>query len=197
MQLSAIAPHQADYLVALGRAIALAQNFEINCKFVFGVNDLGEAFAAKKIGVKAWQSYGKKLMKRSLGETLRGRDNDQIFKRQIPVLEAARVARNYLAHQAAEPALYVPAMSGKHKLRDLILKKVDRLKIEKERQEMVVSYLQKILPRFEKAIRDFAEGDKVVSEWSYIIQEKDAHMPMITETYVDDAVEWVLEPIHS
>jgi len=197
MQPGAIAPHQADYLAALGRAIALAQNFENNCKFVFGVYDLGEAFAAKKIDMKVWQAYGKKLMNRSLGGALTGREKDRVFKRQVVVLEAARLARNYLAHQAAEPALYVPPMGGKHKLRDLMLKTVDRRKIEEERHEMVVSYLQKMLPRFEKAVRDLAEGDNIVSEWSYMIQEKDAHMPSIAESYVDEAVEWILEPMRS
>lgn len=194
---SAIAHHQADYLAALGRAIALVQNFEINCKFVFGMCDLGEAFAAKKIDIKGWRAYGKKLMNRSLGGALTGREKDQVFKRQAVVLEAARLARNYLAHQAAEPTLYVPPMGGKHKLRDLMLKMVSRRKIEEERHEMVVGYLQKMLPRFEKAVRELAEGDNIVSQWSYMIQEKDAHMPSIAESYVNEAVEWVLEPMRS
>ena len=195
MQPGAIVHHQEDYLAALGRAIALGQNFENNCKFVFGVHDLGEAFAAKKIDMKDWQAYGKKLMNRSLGGALTGREKDRAFKKQVVVLEAARLARNYLAHEAAGPALYVPPMGGKHKLRDLLLKTVDRRKIEDERHEMVVSFLHKKLPRFEKAVRDLAEGDNIVSKWSYIIQEKDAHMPSIAEHYVDDAVEWVLEPM--
>ena len=195
MQLPGIAHHQADYLAALGRAIALAQNFENNCKFVFGIHDLGEAFAAKKIDMKGWQAYGRKLMNRSLGGALTGRQKDQVFKKHVVVLEAARLARNYLAHQAAEPALYIPPMGGKHKLRDLLLKTVDRRKIEEERHEMVVNYLHKELPRFEKAVRDLAEGDNIVSKWSYMIQEKDAHMPSIAERYVDETFEWVLEPL--
>jgi hypothetical protein len=188
---------QVDYLVALGRAIALAQNFENNCKLVFGTYDFGEAFAAKKIDMKSWRAYGKKLMNRPPGKALRERKKDPAFKKEIVALEAARLARNYLAHQAAEPALYVPPMGGKHKLRDLILKTVNRRKIEKERHEMVVSYLQKTLPRFEKAVRDLAEGDNIVSKWSYMIQEKDPYMPSIAENYVAEVVAWVLEPMRA
>ena len=51
MQPSAISDLQMEYLAALGRAMALAQNFENNCKFVFGTYDFGEAFAAKKINM--------------------------------------------------------------------------------------------------------------------------------------------------
>lgn len=197
IQPGAISDLQADYLAALGRATALAQNFEINCKFVFGIIDFGKAFAAKEIGLKSWKVYGTKLMNRSLGGALKGREKDRDFKREVVALEAARLARNYLAHKAAVPALYVPPMGGKHKLRDLILKTVDRRKIDEERHEMVVSYLQQILPRFEKAVRDLAEGDNIVSKWSYMIQEKDAHMPSIVENYADAVVEWVLEPVRA
>ena len=197
MQPGAIAPHQADYLAALGRAIALAQNFENNCKFVFGTYDFGEAFAAKKIDMKNWPAYGQKLMNRSLGGALKGREKDRVFKKQVVALEAARLARNYLAHQAAEPALYVPPMGGQHKLRDLLSKTVDRRKIEEERREMVVSYLKKMLPSFKKAVRDLAEGDNIVSKWSYMIQEKDAYMPSMAKSYANEAVEWVLEPVRA
>jgi hypothetical protein len=197
LQPDVISDLQADYLAAIGRAIALAQNFENNCKIVFGTYDMGVAFSAKKIGVKTWQAYGKKLMNRPLGRALKGRERDRTFKRQVAALEAARLARNYLAHQAAEPALYVAPMGGKHKLRDLISKTVDRRKVEEERHEMVVNCVLKMLPRFEKAVRDLAEGDNIVSKWSYMIQEKNAHMPRITENYADGAVEWVLEPIRA
>jgi hypothetical protein len=195
MNPSAVSHLQADYLAALGRAIALAQNFENNCKFVFGMYDLGEVFEGKKVDIKTWRAAGNKFLNRSLGGTLRGREVDRDFKRHVKTLEAARVARNYLAHQAAEPALFVPPMSGKHKLRDLLLKTVDRRKIEEERHEMVASHLQKSLSRLEKAAIDLANGDNIVSLWSYMIQEKDALTPTIAGTYIDDAVDWILEPI--
>lgn len=194
MQPRAISAIQTEYLAALGRAIALAQNFENNCKFVFGTIDFGEAFAAKKIDLKSWQEFGKKLMRRSLGAALKGRESDDMFENHIVALDAARVARNYLAHQAAEPALYVAPPSGKQKLLDVLRKTVDRHTIEAERQEMVASYLRKMLPQFEKAVRDLAEGDSIVSKWSYMIQEKDA-LPAVAAGYADDVVEWVLAPI--
>lgn len=40
---------QAAYFAALGRAIALAQNFEQNCKFVFGTLDMGRDYEDGRI----------------------------------------------------------------------------------------------------------------------------------------------------
>ena len=186
---------QTDYLGALGRAMALAQNFERNGKYVLGLHDLWEAFEAKQVDLNTWRAFGTKLMGRSLGGALRKRESDDMLKTHIAALDAAREARNYFAHQAAEPTLYVPPMGGKHKLRDLLSEKVDRRKIELERQDMVAEHVRKELPRFEKAVRDLAHGDSIVSEWSYIIQEKDAHMPIMAERYAHEIAEWVLEPL--
>ena len=124
-----------------------------------------------------------------------GRKTDPDLGTQASLLEAARIARNYLAHRAAEPALYIPPSTGKHKLRDLLSKQIDRKAIASERREMVTSQLQKMLPRFEQAVKDLAEGDSVVSEWSYIIQEKDVQPPVSAENYVTETIEWVLEPM--
>jgi len=40
---------QSAYFAALGRAMALAQNFEQNCKFVFGTLDIGRDYEGGKI----------------------------------------------------------------------------------------------------------------------------------------------------
>ena len=53
----AIGREQTDYLAALGRAMAFAQNFEHNCKFVFGILDIGDAFWNKKIYAKVVKAY--------------------------------------------------------------------------------------------------------------------------------------------
>jgi len=175
--------------------MSLAQNFEENCKYVLGMFDVWEAFETGTVDTKAWQEFGKKLMARSLGRTLRKRENDGLVKDHVSVLNAAREARNFLAHKAAAPALYLAPMGGKHKLKQLLSETVGRVKVEAERREMVIAYVQKELPRFEKAVRDLARGDSIVSEWSYMIQEKDAHMPSVAKDYADDVAKWVLEPM--
>ncbi len=195
IHLHAITPLQESFLASLGRAIALAQNFESNCRYAFGLNDLWEAFDTGKTNVDSWKRYANRLSKRQLGNVLAQHKSGELFNEQIYVLEAARVARNYLAHQAAESALYFPPLGGKHRLIDLLREPRPTLKIDEERSQMIQIRIQEALHCFENAVRDVAEGDSVVAEWIYVVQEKDQTMPAIAKNYVTDAVSWVLKPM--
>ena len=97
---------------------------------------------------------------RLLGAVLKARKKDADFSAEhIATLEAARAGRNYLAHRAAEAALYVPASTGKRKLREILGGTADPAAIEKERAEMLLAHIRKALPAFEEAIRALAEAD--------------------------------------
>jgi hypothetical protein len=163
---------QSAYFAALGRGISLAQNFEHSFKFVFGTLDLDKAYEENKLVAGGeWRAYAKKLMARSIGTALTARRKDPWFSdEEFTVLENARIARNYLAHQAAEAGLYIPPKSGKRKLREIILATADTAGIEKERKEMLVTFMSEALLPFEGAVRAIAEADNMVSGWSYMIQ---------------------------
>lgn len=187
---------QLAYFAALGRAMALAQNFEHNCKFVFGTIDMGRDFEDGKIPVKQWRAHAKKLHGRSLGAVVNAREKDADFSaEQIATLEAARPGRNYLAHRAAEVGLYVPPWTGKRKPREIILGTADPAAIEKERAEMLLAHMNESLPALERAVRALAEADNMVAGWSYLIQEKEDRLPTISGRYVNTVVAWVLEPL--
>lgn len=187
---------QSAYFAALGRAMALAQNFEHNCKFVFGTLDMGRDYEDGKIPHEQWRAHAKKLHGRSLGAVLKAREKDGDFSaEQIATLEAARAGRNYLAHRAAEAGLYVPARTGKRKLREILGGTADPVAIEKERAEMLLAHIRKALPAFGEAVRALAEADNMVAGWSYLIQEKEDRLPAVTEWYVNTVVAWVLEPL--
>lgn len=127
---------------------------------------------------------------------LKARETDADFSaEQIATLETARSSRNYLAHRAAEGGLYVPASTGKRKLREIVLGTADQAAIEKERAEMLLAHISKALPAFEEAVRALAEADNIVAGWSYLIQEKEDRLPTVTGWYVNTVVEWVLEPL--
>ena len=198
MQPRDIAQIQINYLAAFGRAMALAQNFEMNCRYTLGMFDLGKKIDDDS-NLTALQAIGQKLMNRSLGRAIKkNRESDELFGNcVVTTLEVARVARNYFSHQGAEPALYIAPMNGKHTLKDMLSKDVDLAKIEQERMELVVAHVQKRLPQFEKYICDLAAGDSIVSEWSYIIQEKDVCMPLMAKSYSEDVAAWVLAPLRS
>lgn len=191
---------QSAYFAALGRATALAQNFEQNCKFVFGTLDMGWDYEDGKIPIDQWRAHGTRLHGRSLGAALKPRQKDADFSAdQIATLEAGRAGRNYLAHQAAEPGLYVPSPTGKpggvRKLMEILDGTADPAAIGKERAEMLLGYLRKAVPPFESAVRAVAEADKLVAGWSYLIEKKENRLPSDSAWYVSTVVAWVLEPL--
>jgi hypothetical protein len=190
---------QSAYFAALGRATALAQNFEQNCKFVFGTLDMGRDYEDGKIPIDQWRAHGTRLHGRSLGAALKPRQKDADFSaKQIATLEAGRAGRNYLAHQAAEPGLYVPSplgKPGKRKLDEFLRGTADPVAIEKERAEMRLGYIRKAAPSFEAAVRAVAEADKLVAGWSYLIEEEENRLPSDSAWYVSTVVAWVLEPL--
>ncbi len=187
---------QSAYFAALGRAMALAQNFEQNCKFVFGTLDMGRDYEDGKIPHDQWRAHARRLHGRSLGAALKAREKDADFSaEQIATLEAGRVGRNYLAHRAAEAGLYVPPSTGKRKLGEILRGTADPAAIEKERAEMLLAYMRKAVPSFEDAVRAIAQADNMVAGWSYLIQEKEDRLPSATAWYVSTVVAWVLEPL--
>lgn len=189
---------QSAYLAALGRAMALAQNFEHNCRFVFGTLDVVQAHeSGEKLSRDERRSHARKLQKRSLGAALRGRDGDTDFTAdELATLNAARAARNYLAHEAAVAAIYVPPKSGKRTLREVVTGDADPASIARERVEMTLEQLRIGVAAFEPAVRALAKADDLVSRWAYAIQEKDAHSAS-PSWYVATVVEWILEPLRS
>lgn len=192
---------QSAYFAALGRAMALAQNFEQNCKFVFGTLDMGRDYEDGKIPIDQWRAHMTRLHGRSLGTALKKprQKNAEFLAEQIATLEAGRAGRNYLAHQAAEPGLYVPSPTGKpggvRKFMELLDGTADPAAIEKERAEILLECLRKAVPPFESAVRAVAEADKLVAGWTYLIEEKENRLPSDSAWYVSTVVAWVLEPL--
>lgn len=191
---------QERYLDALGRALVLAQNFEQNCKFVFGTWDMGRAYRDGQLSIDEWRTHAKKLHERSLGAALKAQHKDSDFSpEQIGKLEAARAARNHLAHEAGWPGLYLPPMSGNpggsRKLLEIIRGTADPAVIQRERMDMLLAHIREAVPKLEGAVRALAEADSMVAGWSYMIQEKNEYVPSIARTYTHDVTDWVLEPL--
>lgn len=190
------AVHEA-YFEALGRALGLAQNFEQSCKFVFGIWDLGKTHEEGKIQTRdERRAYSEKLMGRMLGALVKSlRDDIDITDADKAAFEAAREARNYLAHEAAAVGLFIPPKYAWRKLREIMRGSLDMAAIEKERTGMLLAHIRDGLPKFVKAVQAIATADNIVSGWSYMIQEKEDHLPFVTEHYVQSIVAWVLEPL--
>lgn len=157
------------YLAAVGRGLLLAQNFEENCKYVLLIWDLGDAFKSGVISnAGELPAYSNLLLKRFLGPVVKRFGSKYGIKpEQYKVLEKARNARNYLAHEGATPCLYYRHPEA----------------------------ITEALPLFKRSIGELAEGDNLVSGWSYMIQEKELPPYRIKQQYCDQITAYILEPL--
>jgi hypothetical protein len=190
---------QLAYLAALGRALALAQNFEHNCQFVFGTWDMIHAFESGK-PIEERRALGKKLQRRFLGASLQAQRHDDILTAEnYAKLEAAVAARNFLAHEASMAGQYVPPHNGRpggtKKLKALLNGTLTRTDIERERENMLNSHLGEAVDRLADAVDRLAQADLLVAVWSHLIEEKEEHVPSFVVTYIRDARDWVNEPL--
>lgn len=164
-----LSPTEDALLSSVGRAIALAQNFEANCKFVVMTVELGKVLQEGTVtSLEDARPFVEQLLKRMLGCNVnRFGQLGVVSPGQVSTLAAAREARNYIAHEAVEPLTV-----GSRAI--TLAKRVDRLKCE---------------------VLALAEGDALVSRWSYVIQEKEPAPIVWAGEYASAVSGWVLEPI--
>jgi hypothetical protein len=167
--------HRFDFqeqalLESLGRAIAVAQNFESNCKYVLMILEVENALERKQYSsLREARPYVEKLLQLMLGGVVHRFGKSGEFSRaEIDTLVAAKDARNYVAHEAAFELVICNGPFGPS-----LMDKVNR---------------------FEREVTNLTEGDGLVSLWSFYIQEHEPQ-PLSTISYPSDARTWVLEPL--
>ncbi|MFM9885607.1 MAG: hypothetical protein ACKVQT_21480 [Burkholderiales bacterium] len=156
------------YANSLGKALALAQSFEEDCKFVLTVANLSfEVEAGHLSDLDEIASYSERL-----ADSFKfGRDVVQFRSRHaqadddVEALRRGAKARNYIAHEAAHPLLM--GRSAK------------------------AAVLQN-LERYEEEVKALARAANTISCWSYEIQEKGAPPPGFARTYSEDVSAWIL-----
>jgi len=158
--------HEVGYLNLVGKSLFLAQHFELNCKDVFLWAGLAEAIKAEKIiDFADLKYYGDKLLNLFLGTTIHQIGKImRITDMQLDILRKAKESRNYIAHNVIENLFF-----GYQNDQDMI----------------------EFLPDYYYIIRDLAEGDNLVSAWSYEIHEKEHAPRLFMERYVGKIVNWV------
>jgi len=156
---------------SLGRALALAQSFEKNCKYVLLIANLGDEIEKGNIsGLKGIASYSERLEE---WFTL-GRDVSQFKERhnvnaaEVEILRKGVRARNYIAHEAAYPLL----MGSKS--------------WEEVRKEV---------PNYIGQVSSLAQAENLISQWSFEIQEKSTSPNSITTTFPLGVTSWILAPL--
>lgn len=152
--------------LALGRALAVAQNYEHNARFVLQIVRVGKEY--KKRGeVEALDElieYVNNLPREMLGRLVRGFDQlGGIAASKIDTLRRGVDARNYIAHEAAAGLSY-------------------------DGPKGIAERMQKL----DDAVRDLVEADNLMSCWSYEIQEKAPAPLTIRLSYPVNARQWVM-----
>lgn len=160
---------QRHYLDSVGRAPVLAQSFEMDCKYVLMVWDLGKAYKEGKMSLAEFASFSEKLVQRMLGTTVRGLgDIPDVTQDQIDTLSKAKDARNFIAHEGIRPCLY-----------------------QAEGSETLLGQLR----RYRANVELLAEGHNLVAGWAYAIEYKKPPPYTIRTTYQQTMVRWIMSPI--
>lgn len=156
-------------LLAIGRALAIAQNYEGNARYVLRIARMSKEYVEGRAEtLDELIDFANSLPRQMLGGLVRGFDQlgGDLTTDKIEILRRGANARNYIAHEAAEGLTY-------------------------DRPEDRAEHLQKL----DSAVRDLVEADNLVSRWSYAIQEKEAYVPIIRSSYPADAHRWVMGPL--
>ena len=152
-------------LMAISRALAIAQNYEGNARFVLRIARMSKEYVEGRAEtLDELIEFANSLPRQMLGGLVRGFDQlGDLTTGKIEILHRGASARNYIAHEAAEGLAY------------------DRPKDRAER-----------LQKLDSAVRDLVEADNLVSCWSYEIEEKASAPITIRSSYPADAHRWVM-----
>lgn len=158
-------PELLDKLfLAVGKSLYLASAFEGKCQWVLRIVKLATHFENTN-DPSSTMELAKVMKDGLLGATLKGMQVFPDFNvKDIAVLERAREARNYIAHESTK----VGSLSSAS--RNFIEERLERL-----REELEVLVV----------------GDNLVSAWLYEINEKEAAPRGIQNNYRNWAFNWV------
>jgi hypothetical protein len=152
------------FLLSVGKALYLATMFEAKCRYILRLGRIVVSY--EKTGdASAAPELAKTLKDEMLGRTLWNLGGlGKIGKGDITILEMAKDARNYIAHECAG-------------IGDLY--------------EIRANDIEERLERLQREVVVLANGDNMVSRWIYEIEEKEPAPRLIQDKYADYCVRWV------
>jgi hypothetical protein len=152
------------YLLALGKAVYLASNFEHKCRWILRLIKLGTRWESDG-DVDTFMEFAHALKDRVLGPTLvEIRAFENLSDAEVSILEKGKDGRNFIAHEAG--ALGLLSLISSQQLS----RSIEKLR---EQLEAVIS------------------ADNMVSRWVYEIEEKEPAPKSIQREYPEWVREWV------
>ncbi len=153
-----------EFLLSAGKALCIASAFESKCKYVIRVVQISECYRETSDASAAWD-LAQILKDQLLGKTIKKmRNYPTIDQEDIKTLEAAKDARNYIAHECAD------------------LGELSRVssRLIQERISSLRGHLGALI-----------KGDNLISRWVYEIEEKEPAPQQIQEIYPVWVHHWV------
>lgn len=155
-------------LLAAGKALYLANAFESKCRFVLRIANL-VSFVDEHPGSGLDDAIASLARDKLLHPTLEELKSFPIVKDdEADLLDEARVARNFIAHEGADFGYVFSATEAQ---------------------------LNEHLDELRQAVVNLAQGDSIVSRWVYEIEEKEAAPLGIVLSYPTLVEEWVFGDI--
>ena len=154
-------------LLAAGKALYLANRFEVNCSYILRIANLADIVQADPV-LSLEEALSRLPADQMLGRTLRdlsSRTDLGMTQDKSTALTQARLARNYVAHEgaAAFGDLYSYNVQGM----------LDALRALRAK------------------VRDLAQGDNLVSAWVFQIEKPREPIPLILHAYLDLVDDWL------
>ena len=151
-------------MLAFGKALHLACEFERKCQYVLRVFNLGEMFRVTG-DVEATFAAAAAAKDLLLAQSIAGMTKTSyVTTNEVELLTKARLARNYIAHE-----------SGK-------IGPINQLHAKN-----IADAFDTLRP----AVIDLAKGDNVVSVWNLAIQERLVAPEWMTQTYDARVLSWI------
>ncbi len=151
-------------MLALGKALHLACEFERKCQYVLRILNIAYMFEATG-DAKATFAAAAAAKDAMLHKTIAGMQKiGCVTPDEIEFLTKARDARNYIAHKGGQVG-----------------------SLEYLKAEHVAEAFAALRP----AVIDLARGDNVISTWDLAIQEKLAAPEWMTQTYEARVLHWI------
>ena len=158
-------------LLSIGKALCLCQKFEITCKDIITWLVVVKSLKEGKFSFldNKYTSYVDKLIDIFLGRSinlLKERFSREIKKAEIQILKDAKDSRNFIVHNSAQDLISWSFSSSATNKLDLQV--------------------------FTNHIINVAEGDFLVSKWSYEFHEKEPGAFYNKDRYIKKMVKWIL-----
>lgn len=152
------------FLLAVGKALCLANNFEAKCGNYLSIVAFTDALREGKPKDDAI-ALAKKAHTQHLGRIVKGlKASGDVRDDEAFVLDRARDSRNYIAHEGGN-------------LAELFRAKPDR----------ILRALAALYPH----VLNIARGDNIVSTWAYEVSEREPAPRALQEEYVEMVTTWV------